>query len=61
MPPWSKIIEKDKFDYKLRTKEEIMKQQQQNPPEFPIKVILVDYPQDKGYANEDRSRRVIVL
>jgi len=61
IPPWSQIIEKDPFEYKLRSKEELRKEFEEYPPDFPIKVILVNYPKDKHYATADRSRRVIVL
>ena len=58
IPPWLETFNKDPFDYKLRSRDDIIAEQEVSPPDFPIKVIVQDYPQDANYETADRSRKV---
>ena len=48
LPDWLKKTEKDPFDYKLRSKEEVRKYIKENPPCFNVNFEI------KKYPNEDR-------
>ena len=58
LPPWSDIKQKDPFDYKLRSYDEIVKEQKEHPPNFPIKVVCVDYPRAVVPEVQDKARKV---
>ena len=51
------VHKKDPFEYKLRSKEEIIKEQEVDPPNFPIKLIYIDYVKTR-FETVDKSRKV---
>jgi hypothetical protein len=57
LPPWLQIQKKDPFDYKLRTFDEVTQEQAESPPDFPIKLIYINYPKAEQEV-ADRSRKV---
>jgi len=58
IPPWLETFNKDPFDYKLRSRDDIIAEQEVSPPDFPIRVIVQDYPADANYETADRSRKM---
>lgn len=60
IPPWSQVINKDPFEYKLRSFDEIVKEQEEHPPEFPMTIMLTDHPH-LNRENADKSRKVTFL
>lgn len=61
LPPWTVIKQNDPFDYKLRSKDELIKEQAENPPNFPINLIYTDYPRATYEEVADKSRKVSTL
>lgn len=59
IPPWAQLHEKDAFEYKLRSKAELLEEEKKCPPNFPIKLIYVDYPQAR-FETTDKARKVFV-
>lgn len=46
VPEWQKTVPTDPFDYKLRTKAEVMEEQKYFPPNFIVNVKYKKYPSD---------------
>ncbi len=61
LPPWSVIKQNDPFDYKLRSKDELLKEQAETQPDIPIKLIYTDYPRATYEEVADKSRKVKTL
>jgi len=56
LPPWLQVKQRDPFEYKLRSFDEIVKEQEERPPEFPIEVIYSKYPKAE-FEHADKSRK----
>ena len=48
LPSWLQPKLRDPHDYKLRTKEEFLKEQEENPPQFPVMIDYNYYPRSVG-------------
>lgn len=59
LPPWRIPSFRDQFDYKLRSYEEVVKQQEEDPPKIEF-TIVVEYHTWASGATADKDRKVIL-
>ena len=56
LPDWLKKQERDPFNYKLRSKEEVKEEHRLFPPNFDIKIVANSYP--SGDVRENEKMRI---
>ena len=58
IPPHMELKLKDPFDYKLRSKEEVMEDFKNNPPDFELKLTVKEMTMAYNESVKDRNRKV---
>jgi len=54
------VHHRDPFEYKLRSKEELRKEQEKHPPDFSFQIIITDYVKVARTPYKDKSRKIII-